>query len=157
MRTLWDRWGQAVSLLGAAVVVALTAGSGRFGWLGLLLASGLAVAALWMSPLRPGRHVPNARAVAAAGPDDVVVYWRPGCPFCMRLTKGLGPRADEVTWVNVYRDVEAEQRVRSLNDGNLLVPTVLTGDGRRLDLTADAVLAHLDRLDRPDHQDRRTR
>ena len=63
---------------------------------------------------------------AGAGPGpDVVVYWRPGCTFCLRLRLvlflyGLHPRR-----VNIWRDPEAAAFVRSVADGNETVPTVV--------------------------------
>ncbi|WP_406390960.1 mycoredoxin [Streptomyces sp. NBC_00887] len=56
--------------------------------------------------------------------DGMVVYWRPGCPFCMNLRLRLrfsGLAYDEV---NIWRDPEAAAFVRSVADGNETVPTV---------------------------------
>lgn len=54
----------------------------------------------------------------------VVVYWRPGCPYCMKLRLRLRFTKLEYTEVNIWRDPEAAAFVRSVADGNETVPTV---------------------------------
>lgn len=84
------------------------------------------VGAWWLSPFAYGisrkhRDVTNL-------PDDerrVIVYWRPGCVFCARLRGGLGSDASRVHWINIWQDAEAAEYVRSVNDGNETVPTVV--------------------------------
>lgn len=49
----------------------------------------------------------------------------PGCGFCARLRSTLGDRADEAQWINIWQDKEAAAFVRSINDGNETVPTVV--------------------------------
>lgn len=60
---------------------------------------------------------------------DVTVYWRPGCGFCQRLERALGPLKDKATWRNIWEDDEAREFVAMVNDGNEIVPTVVI-DGR---------------------------
>jgi len=67
-------------------------------------------------------------AAAKAVPAPVVVYWRPGCPYCARLRWGLRRRRVESTWINVWNDPSASAFVRSLNAGNETVPTVVVGE-----------------------------
>lgn len=63
-------------------------------------------------------------------PDDgVVIYWRPGCGYCMRLDRTLGALRDQAQWRNIWEDADAAAYVRSVNDGNEVVPTVVI-DGR---------------------------
>ncbi|MFD7430528.1 glutaredoxin domain-containing protein [Streptomyces sp. NPDC059818] len=57
----------------------------------------------------------------------VVVYWRPGCPYCMNLRLRLRFSKLEYTEVNIRRDPEAAAFVRSVADGNETVPTVTVG------------------------------
>ena len=57
-----------------------------------------------------------------------LVYWRPGCTYCMRLRIALNIRSRRAVWVNVSGDESASLRVRSANDGNETVPTVFVGD-----------------------------
>jgi glutaredoxin-like protein len=56
--------------------------------------------------------------------DGVVVYWRPGCPYCMVLRLGMRRARFEYTEVNIWDDPEAAAFVRSVADGNETVPTV---------------------------------
>ncbi|THA34562.1 hypothetical protein E6R18_07250 [Streptomyces sp. A1277] len=53
-----------------------------------------------------------------------IVFWRPGCAYCMRLRIRLRPRARQLHWVNIWSDPEAAALVRTANDGNETVPTV---------------------------------
>ncbi|TAM68859.1 glutaredoxin domain-containing protein [Mycobacterium sp.] len=59
---------------------------------------------------------------------EVVVYWRPGCPFCWRLRTGLRRRGLPTREVNIWADPEAAATVRAIADGNETVPTVVVGD-----------------------------
>lgn len=72
---------------------------------------------------RPG-PTPHAEARAVAR-DGVAVYWRPGCPYCLRLTTGLRGVAARAAWVNIWDDEDGRAFVRSVNDGNETVPTVV--------------------------------
>lgn len=58
----------------------------------------------------------------------VQFYWRPGCPFCMSLRRGLRRRGIEIEPVNIWEDPRAAARVRAVADGNETVPTVFLGD-----------------------------
>jgi glutaredoxin-like protein len=58
----------------------------------------------------------------------VQFYWRPGCPFCMTLRRGLRRRGIPVEPVNIWENPDAAARVRSVADGNETVPTVFIGD-----------------------------
>ncbi|MFE4513669.1 glutaredoxin domain-containing protein [Kitasatospora sp. NPDC056783] len=58
-----------------------------------------------------------------------VVYWRPGCKYCLRLRLRLGRTARQLHWVDIWRDPEAAAVVRAANDGDETVPTVVI-DGR---------------------------
>jgi mycoredoxin len=71
----------------------------------------------------PTSHAEAARHVEQGG---VAVYWRPGCPFCAMLDRGLGDDAGKATWTNIWEDEAALAFVESLNDGNATVPTVVT-------------------------------
>ncbi|MEU5421695.1 glutaredoxin domain-containing protein [Streptomyces sp. NPDC020799] len=67
-------------------------------------------------------HEAQRRSVADGRP---VVFWRPGCKYCMRLRIRLGRRARQLHWVNIWRDPAAAAAVRAANDGNETVPTVV--------------------------------
>lgn len=46
-----------------------------------------------------------------------VVFWRPGCKYCIRPRIRLGRRAGQVHWVDIWRDPVAGAAVRAANDG----------------------------------------
>ncbi|AXE84179.1 glutaredoxin domain-containing protein [Streptomyces sp. Go-475] len=54
-----------------------------------------------------------------------IVFWRPGCKYCLRLRIRLGRGARALHWVDIWRDPAGAAAVRAANDGNETVPTVL--------------------------------
>ena len=54
----------------------------------------------------------------------VVLYTRPGCPFCYMLRRGLRRRAVPFTEIDIWQDPTAAEAVRAVADGNETVPTV---------------------------------
>ncbi|WP_458247948.1 glutaredoxin domain-containing protein [Streptomyces sp. MAI_2237] len=56
-----------------------------------------------------------------------VVYWRPGCTYCVRLRLRLGRRARRLHWVDIRRDPAGAAVVRAANGGDETVPTVVVG------------------------------
>ncbi|MFJ2739203.1 glutaredoxin domain-containing protein [Streptomyces sp. NPDC087440] len=54
-----------------------------------------------------------------------IVFWRPGCTYCMRLRIQLGRSAGQLHWVNIWRDPAGAAAVRAVNDGNETVPTII--------------------------------
>ena len=68
----------------------------------------------------------------------VVIFWRPGCPFCERLDQGLGEDGQRALWVNIWEDSQAEDFVKSVNNGNAVVPTVATSTKSFVASTSDA-------------------
>lgn len=107
--------GQAMESLGTMPGLAV-------GVLGLALIVGTG---MWV--LRKGRHTPWPEAEAALADGAAVALWKPGCSFCELLLRALADD-ERVVWVNVWRDDDANQRVRELNDGAEYTPTVLVGD-----------------------------
>lgn len=59
----------------------------------------------------------------------VIVYWRPGCLFCLRLRLRLGTLAQRASWVDIWSDPEAAAFVRDVNGGAETVPTVILPGG----------------------------
>lgn len=59
---------------------------------------------------------------------DIVLYARPGCPFCTMLRAAL--RANKLTYTerDIWQDDEAAAAVRAAANGNETVPTVNIGD-----------------------------
>ena len=122
-----QRW---TFLLATAAVLALAVAMGiadlREGIaVGVLGGLGMLVLALWSG--RRGRHIPWQRAAQQIAPGHAVVLWKPGCVYCEQLLLRLrdDPR---VTWVNVWRDEEANAQVRAVNGGDELTPTALIGE-----------------------------
>ncbi|MET8539261.1 glutaredoxin domain-containing protein [Kitasatospora sp. NPDC004799] len=116
-------------VLGGAAVAGGLAFNGSRGAavLYLLLFTGLALVS---SPLVFPRSLGAAEAQLRSSADGrPVVYWRPGCKYCLRLRLKLGRSARQVYWVDIWRDPEAAAVVRAANDGNETVPTVVV-DGR---------------------------
>ncbi|MEU7472101.1 glutaredoxin domain-containing protein [Streptomyces sp. NPDC044984] len=56
-----------------------------------------------------------------------VVFWRPGCAYCLRLRVRLGRDAGRLHWVDIRRDPDGAAVVRAANDGDETVPTVVVG------------------------------
>ena len=79
----------------------------------------------WFSPWQGGRATRHDEVVGDAATRPVVIYWRPGCVFCARLRGRLGRAGRRATWVNIWQDEAGAAYVRSVNDGNETVPTVV--------------------------------
>ncbi len=62
--------------------------------------------------------------------EAIEYYWRPGCPFCMRLDKAIERAGIPANRHNIWQDPEAAATVRSIANGNETVPTVVVGDRR---------------------------
>ncbi|MGV9890149.1 glutaredoxin domain-containing protein [Streptomyces sp. NPDC003395] len=73
-------------------------------------------------PRSVGAEEARRRSAADGRP---VVYWRPGCTYCMRLRLRLGRKASRAHWVDIWRDPAGAAAVREANDGNETVPTVV--------------------------------
>lgn len=58
---------------------------------------------------------------------EVEFYWRPGCGFCAALERPLSKSGFTVKAVNIWEDPDAAARVRSVANGNEVVPTVFVG------------------------------
>jgi glutaredoxin-like protein len=55
----------------------------------------------------------------------LIVYWRPGCGSCMRLERALDRAGIEYEQHDIWREPEAAEFVRTHNNGNETVPTVV--------------------------------
>ncbi|MFE7114759.1 glutaredoxin domain-containing protein [Streptomyces sp. NPDC057654] len=90
-----------------------------------LLVAFLALAGV-NSPLIFPRSIGAQEAQRRSAADGrPVVFWRPGCKYCIRLRIRLGRKARQLYWVNIWRDPAAAAAVRAANDGNETVPTVV--------------------------------
>lgn len=83
---------------------------------------------------------PQETGSQAAGPQEVTVYTRPGCPFCTSLRAGLRRQDLEFTEVDIWNDPSAAEVVRSIADGNETVPTVVIGDWSAVNPSAGKVM-----------------
>lgn len=63
--------------------------------------------------------------VESSAAGSVVVYRRDHCPFCFRLEHGLKHAGVDYEQRDIWADSEAADFVRSVNDGNETVPTVV--------------------------------
>jgi glutaredoxin len=144
--TDYRQWIGGSAVLSVLIAVAINARQGDLVVASILLvATTMASIGLvwWTRPHRGGFHQSHAAAQAAAGPDDVIVYWRPGCIFCDRLKLGLGDASAHVTWVNIALDPDAARFVAAANDGDEVVPMVVTGAGQSVRANAAAITAQL--------------
>ena len=63
------------------------------------------------------------------GDAAVTVMWRPGCPFCALLLRGLARTGLRFERVDIWEEPAAAAWVRVVADGNETVPTVrIAGD-----------------------------
>ncbi|TDT40646.1 glutaredoxin [Streptomyces sp. BK208] len=83
------------------------------------------VLAAMTSPLLFPRPIGALEARRRSAVDGrPVVFWRPGCTYCMRLRIRLGRKARRLYWVDIWRDEAGAELVREANDGNETVPTL---------------------------------
>lgn len=75
--------------------------------------------------------------------DLVTVYWRPGCPFCSMLFRGLTKYDIPHRRVDIWEDPKAAAVVRSIANGNETVPTVVVGGRGMVNPSAQEVAAAL--------------
>jgi glutaredoxin len=75
-------------------------------------------------PRSVGASEAQRRSAADGRP---VIYWRPGCAYCMRMRLRLGRNARRLYWVDIWRDPAGAAAVRAVNDGDETVPTVFVG------------------------------
>lgn len=61
----------------------------------------------------------------------ITVYWRPACPYCQRLRRGLRRAGVATSERDIWADDDAAATVRAVAGGDETVPTVEI-DGRFL-------------------------
>ncbi|MEV4118721.1 glutaredoxin domain-containing protein [Micromonospora sp. NPDC049645] len=123
------RWILATLMAACGVLVAvaqLAAGLPAVGGVELLV---FLLLALLLSPWAFPRSVGAAEARRASAADGrPIVYWRPGCRYCLQLRFSLGRLARRAHWVDIWKDPAAAAAVRGIAGGNETVPTVVLGD-----------------------------
>ncbi|MFC7219288.1 glutaredoxin domain-containing protein [Streptomyces polyrhachis] len=113
-----------VALCGTAVAAAMAAkgdprGAGVFLPVFVLLA-------VVTSPLVFPRSISESEARRRSALDGrPVVFWRPGCTYCLRLRLRLGRLGRRAYWVDIWRDAAGAAAVRAVNGGDETVPTVM--------------------------------
>ena len=74
-------------------------------------------------------------------PDAITFYWRPGCGFCMGLERKLDRLGIALDKRNIWEDPDAARTVRSIANGSETVPTIVVGEARMVNPSAESVLA----------------
>ncbi|MFD7862435.1 glutaredoxin domain-containing protein [Streptomyces sp. NPDC059783] len=118
-------WGVPVLylLVGAVLAAALFAEGSTAG--GVAVAVVFLVIALVHSPLFFPASTGAAEALRRGAADGrPVVFWRPGCAYCIRMRLRLGRSARRMHWVDIWSDPAGAAEVRAANDGDETVPTV---------------------------------
>jgi thioredoxin reductase (NADPH) len=64
------------------------------------------------------------------------------CPHCKRVKKFLAAHRVRYTWVDIDAHPEAIERLKELQDGGQIIPTVIYPDGTHEVNPSDAALAH---------------
>ena len=80
-------------------------------------------------------------ATEAPSGSSVTVYWRPGCPFCGSLRRGLRRAGLPTQEIDIWSDPEGRAFVRAHADGDETVPTVAIGDTVLVNPSAHRVVA----------------
>ncbi|MBT2233303.1 mycoredoxin [Nonomuraea sp. NEAU-A123] len=87
----------------------------------------------------------RATSHALADRTGMVIYWRPGCKYCMRLRMRLRFTPLRYTEVNIWKDPEAAAFVRSVANGNETVPTVTVAEKAMVNPSKAQVLEAVER------------
>ncbi|XKK58995.1 hypothetical protein HFP71_22960 [Streptomyces sp. ARC32] len=123
MRRAWT--GPVLLLVAGAGAATGPFVQGRIGT-GIVLLLVFVLLAVLISPVVFPRSVGAVEAQRRSAVDGrPVVFWRPGCAYCMRLRIRLGRKARGLYWVDIWRDEDGAELVRGVNDGNETVPTLL--------------------------------
>lgn len=77
----------------------------------------------------------------AAPAVRIEVLWRPGCPFCSGLRRGLARAGIATVEHDIWADPEAAARVREVTGGDETVPTVLVGSRALVNPSVAGVVA----------------
>ncbi|WP_399885732.1 glutaredoxin domain-containing protein [Streptomyces sp. BBFR51] len=123
MRRVWS--GPVLLLVAGLAVAAGQVVRSRPVAAAVLLLAFVLLAGLISPPVFPR----SVGALEARRRSDVdgrpVVFWRPGCTYCLRLRIRLGRKATRLYWVDIWRDEAGAEVVRAANEGNETVPTLL--------------------------------
>ena len=73
--------------------------------------------------------------------QQIEFYWRPGCPFCMTLERSLNKLNVPYEKRNIWENPADAAFVRSVANGNEVVPTVRIGSTTLVNPSAKQVVA----------------
>lgn len=82
---------------------------------------------------------------------SIEVTWRPGCPFCVSLRRGLRRAGVATLEHDIWSSVDAAARVRAATGGDETVPTVFVGDRAFVNPSVRQVVDAIKTAD-PDYQ-----
>jgi glutaredoxin len=74
-----------------------------------------------------------------ATPDDLVVYYKPGCPYAIRLRVALTVHGVAFTSIRLREDRTAAAKIREVTGGYEISPTVRIGANYLPNPTVDDV------------------
>jgi thioredoxin reductase (NADPH) len=77
----------------------------------------------------------------AAGEQVMTVYGAPWCPHCRRVKKFLAAHRVRYSFINIDDDPQAIERLKELQDGGQVIPTVIYPDGTHEVNPSDEALA----------------
>jgi len=134
------RWGLSIGSFVLALLFGVTSLAGGNVGSAVALFLFFAVVAVIVSPRAFPKSVTDAEARARSAEDGrPIVYWRPGCPYCLRLRARLGRDARRVLWVDIWADPEGAASVREVTGGDETVPTVIAGERSFVNPDVDVV------------------
>ncbi|CAM3717934.1 hypothetical protein E4A47_04150 [Micrococcus flavus] len=130
-RLLGHPWAYPTAFIAAGLAFALWGTAQRNV---AVIVSAVLMVLLMLPSLRATRvrSRPYAQAQGTVDAGGVVVFWRPGCRYCMTLIKTLTPEErGRVHWVNIWQEPEAAAALEALHarrDGrpHQAVPTAWT-------------------------------
>lgn len=104
-----------------------------------------AASMLW--ELQASEKVTTMKPMTQSAQSPATVYYASWCPYCQRLLQSLDASGTIVDLVDVESDEQASEWVKSVNNGNRVVPTVRYSDGTTAtNPSADEVCAKLKEL-----------
>jgi mycoredoxin len=71
---------------------------------------------------------------------DIVMYARPGCPFCTMLRANLAAAGIVYRERDIWQDPQAAAAVRAVANGNEVVPTINIGDAWLVNPSVDQIM-----------------
>jgi len=126
IRQVLRSWWLASLMVVCGVLVAVA--QGRL-WTAITALLIFAAVAFVLSRLAFPRSVDAAQAQQRSARDGrPIVYWRPGCRYCLRLRLRLGRSAAAAHWVSIWRDPLGAAALRAVTGGEETVPTVVAVD-----------------------------